>query len=274
MLKLRIKNLNVEDILTSGSCFRSIIEEDKSITNILSDRVINIKQDNDILYIESSNYDNLENIINDYFDLKRDYDKINNEIILNNSELKDLVESCKCYRILNQNSFEVSIRYIKSQNNNVKRIANSINEISILYGNKVIFNNKEYYLFPTYEQLKDITDEDLKKIKVGFRDKYIRNYLDNYNDLMNINNISTTDALKELMNIKGIGLKVASCILLFGYRRLDVFPIDTWVRKYISQNYNIKNTQKEIEKFAKSKFKEYSGLVIQYMFHGQRNLNK
>ena len=73
------------------------------------------------------------------------------------------------------------------------------------------------------------------------------------------------------MTVKGIGLKVASCILLFGYKRLDVFPIDTWVKQYISLNYNIKNDQKSIEKFAKENFKEYSGLVIQYMFHTMRN---
>ena len=74
------------------------------------------------------------------------------------------------------------------------------------------------------------------------------------------------------MSVKGIGLKVASCILLFGYKRLDVFPIDTWVKQYISSNYNIKNDIKEIEKFAHDNFDEYSGLVIQYMFHVERNI--
>ena len=75
------------------------------------------------------------------------------------------------------------------------------------------------------------------------------------------------------MKVKGIGLKVASCILLFGYKRLDVFPIDTWVKQYISSNYNIKNTQKDIEEFARNNFGKYSGLVIQYMFHSQRNVD-
>ena len=101
---------------------------------------------------------------------------------------------------------------------------------------------------------------------------YIVNYLDNYENLKDIDKLSTKDALKELMKIKGIGLKVASCILLFGYRRLDVFPIDTWVKQYMVENYNIKNNQKDIENFARDKFGEYSGLVIQYMFHSQRNM--
>ena len=87
-----------------------------------------------------------------------------------------------------------------------------------------------------------------------------------------INKLSTEESLAELMNVKGIGMKVASCILLFGYKRLDVFPIDTWVRQYMVSHYDVVDNQKEIEKFTKNKFREYSGLVIQYMFHSQRNI--
>ena len=75
------------------------------------------------------------------------------------------------------------------------------------------------------------------------------------------------------MNIKGIGLKVASCILLFGYKRLDVFPIDTWVKQYMSNTYNIKNDVNKIKDYAYNNFYPYTGLVIQYMFHTQRNKN-
>ena len=81
MLKLKIENLNIKSILTSGACFRYTLESDGSITNILKDRVVNIKQDNKILTIKSSNYDNLENIMKEYFDLNRDYNKINKELI-------------------------------------------------------------------------------------------------------------------------------------------------------------------------------------------------
>ena len=125
-------------------------------------------------------------------------------------------------------------------------------------------------MFPTYDKLKNITINDLKKFKLGFRDKYIIDYLNKYESL-NIDNKNTEEALKELMNIKGIGLKVASCILLFGYKRLDVFPIDTWVKKYMSDTYNIKDDINEIRKFAYNNFYPYTGLVIQYMFHSKRN---
>lgn len=273
MLKLKIENLNIKSILTSGACFRYILESDGSITNILKDRVVNIKQENDNIYVKSNNYNNLKEIIYEYFDLNTNYEKINNELISNNDELKDIINKCKEYRILNQDSFEMCISYIISQNNNVKRISKSINEISKKYGKKVIFENKEYYLFPTYDQLKNLTTEEIRQFGVGFRDKYIRNFLNLYPNMKDLNILSTKESLEELMKVKGIGLKVASCILLFGYKRLDVFPIDTWVKQYISSNYNIKNTQKDIEEFARNNFGKYSGLVIQYMFHSQRNVD-
>ena len=83
--------------------------------------------------------------------------------------------------------------------------------------------------------------------------------------------MSSDDALKYLMSYKGIGEKVASCILLFGYHRFDVFPIDTWVKKYMKDKYNL-NKVSDIRKFMFDKYSSDCGLVIQYIFHFSRNI--
>ena len=269
---IEVNNIDIKSILFSGSCFRSKLEDDGSITTILSDRIVNLKQENNKITAKSSNMINLEAIIRDYFDLNRDYDQINEEIIKDNPELKNTVKKCLNYRILNQNPFEMFISYIISQNNKVERISSIVNKLSNDYGEKVLFEGKEYHLFPKYEVLKNLTIEDFRNYKVGFRDKYLVDFLKKYNNIKNIDDLSTEDAISLFESVKGIGLKVASCILLFGYKRMDVFPIDTWVKQYISSNYNIKDTENEIKKFAHDKFGKYSGLVIQYMFHAQRNL--
>jgi len=272
MIKVFVDNINIEEILFSGSCFRATKENDGSITNILKDRVVNIIQDGKYINIKSSNYDNLESIIKEYFDLNRDYEKINNELSKRNNDLKEIINHCKNYRILNQDPFEMTISYIISQNNNVKRISNIINNICLKYGKKIIFEDKTYYLFPTYNELKDITIDDLKEFKLGFRDKYIIDYLEKYESLLDLDKLSTNDALDKLMSVKGIGLKVASCILLFGYKRLDVFPIDTWVKQYMTKKYSLKNDINVIKEYANKNFYPYTGLVIQYIFHTNRNL--
>ena len=83
--------------------------------------------------------------------------------------------------------------------------------------------------------------------------------------------MNSIDAMKSLMSINGIGKKVASCILLFGYSRFDVFPVDTWVKKYVSKNYGLKEDVEEIAKFMNDRYGSFSGLVIQYLFNYERN---
>lgn len=272
---MKIKSdINLYDTLMSGQAFRINIEDDESFTIIISDRILNVKQENDYLIVNSNNEEDLELVTRYYLDLDRDYEVLNKELS-KNEILKRDINLCKGYKVLKQDKFEMYISYIISQNNNVKRISGSINKISERYGKKVKYNNKEYYLFPTFEELKNITIEELRECGVGFRDSYIINALNKLKEnpffLEELDMLPTDEAIKELMKIKGIGLKVASCILMFGYSRFDTFPVDTWVKKYVSENFEIKDDIKIISKFMKDNFKENSGLAVQYFYHINRN---
>lgn len=273
-MKIKINDFNLKDTLMSGACFRATLESDGSFTNILRDRIINIRQIGDELIVKSNKLDNLSNVIREYFDLDRDYNIINKELIQVDPGLKDVIECCRGYHILNQDPFEMCISYIISQNNNVKRISASINKLCELYGQKVYFDGKVYFLFPTYEKLKELNADDLAELKIGFRDKYIIDFLNKYESFNDLDNLSTPDAFNKLLTVKGIGPKVASCILLFGYKRLDVFPIDTWVKQFVSNRYEVKDDFKTIENLAINKYGKYSGLAIQYMYHYNRNINE
>lgn len=273
-MKIKINDFNLKDTLMSGACFRATLESDGSFTNILRDRIINIRQIGDELIVKSNKLDNLSNVIREYFDLDRDYNIINKDLIQVDPGLKDVIECCRGYHILNQDPFEMCISYIISQNNNVKRISASINKLCELYGQKVYFDGKVYFLFPTYEKLKELNADDLAELKIGFRDKYIIDFLNKYESFNDLDNLSTPDAFNKLLTVKGIGPKVASCILLFGYKRLDVFPIDTWVKQFVSNRYEVKDDFKTIENLAINKYGKYSGLAIQYMYHYNRNINE
>ena len=82
--------------------------------------------------------------------------------------------------------------------------------------------------------------------------------------------MDSSDAINYLISFKGIGMKVASCILLFAYQRFDVYPVDTWVKKFMLEDYGIEG-EANIRKFASETYKEYCGLAIQYMFNSKRN---
>ena len=276
MLVIKNIDINLDDTVTCGQIFRYEKEEDNSYTIILTDRVINIKKENNNLKVISNKEDNLENIVKDYFDLNRDYNELNKKLINQDNSLKEIINSCSGLKMIHQPKFECIISYIISQNNRVPQIKKTLDNISKEYGKKIIFNNKEYYLFPNINDLKNVTIDDFRKLKCGFRDKYIYEIIKNINEkninLDLIDKISSEDALDYLMKNKGIGEKVASCILLFAYSRFDVYPIDTWVKKYMKETYNITDIKK-IREFTYEKYNENSGLMIQYMFHYKRNKN-
>lgn len=270
----KIKNFDLENTITCGQIFRFIKEEDNSFTIVISDRVINLKYKDDILYVESNNEDNLEYVVCEYLDLDRDYDSIINAIKNMDSKLGECLDKSLGLRIIKQNPLECIISYVISQNNSVRNIQNSLNLISEKYGKKVIFRNKEYYLFPKLEKLVNINEEEFRECKVGFRDKYLVGIIKAINnkelDIDKIYSMNSSDAINYLISFKGIGMKVASCILLFAYQRFDVYPVDTWVKKFMLEDYGIEG-EANIRKFASETYKEYCGLAIQYMFNSKRN---
>ena len=274
---LQINNINCLDLdntITCGQIFRYIKEEDNSYTVLLNDRIVNLKYENGTLYVTSNDYNNLEIIIREYLDLDRDYLKIINSIKKLDNNLSKSLDNSVGLKMIKQYPLECIISYVISQNNSVRNIRNSLNLISEKYGEKVIFNNKIYYLFPTLDKLSKISSEEFRTFKVGFRDKYlvsvIKCIVDKDLDINKIYDMNTDDALKYLMSFKGIGMKVASCILLFSYQKFDVFPVDTWVKKYMQDEYGIVGEDK-IRDYARRTYKEYSGLAIQYMFNNKRN---
>ena len=275
-MKLIINNFNLKDTITCGQIFRFEELEDNSFDVILEDRVINIKQNNNEIIVNSNNENNLKEVIYNYFDLYYDYDSINKKIISIDKENEEIVKSCNGLKMINEPKFEVAISYILSSNNRVPQIKKALDNISKTYGKKIEFNNKEYYLFPTLEQLSNLDINTLRNCKTGFRDKYIYEFVNKVKnkefDLDLINNLNSNDALNYLMTLNGVGEKVASCILLFGYHRFDVFPIDTWVKKYMKDKYKIEGIS-NIRNFTLKKYNDLSGLAIQYMFHYKRNKN-
>ncbi len=277
MLVIDVENeLDLENTLTCGQIFRYQQEIDNSFTVVISDRVINLKYDNYKLYVKSNKLDNLENVIREYLDLDRDYKSIMDKIRVMDSTLAKYLDNSLGLKMIKQDKLECIISYIISQNNSVRNIQMSLNMLSEAYGEKVEFLNKDYYLFPKLDRLASLSLEDFRKCKVGFRDKYLVGIIESINngsfDLNMIDSLNTEEALQYLINFKGIGMKVASCILLFSYQRFDVYPVDTWVKKFMEDNYNIIG-EKNIREYCKKTYGEYSGLAIQYMFNSKRNMN-
>ena len=278
MIKIEVKKpFNLNNSITCGQAFRFYKLDDNSYDIIIKDRVINVFMRDGYLFASSNIEDNLEKVVLNYFDLNNDYTIIDECLKEKDKKIIPAVNFSNGLVMLRQDPFETLIAYIISANNGVPQITNALNLIAQKYGKKVKFNDKEYYLFPNYEDLKDVSIEDLRNCKVGFRDKYLKSIIDKLNNKdINLNDyyeMDTNNAVQKLMENSGIGTKVASCILLFAYQKYDVFPIDTWVKKIMKNEYGIEG-EKNIRDFAVNTYGKYSGIAIQYLFNYSRNKEK
>ena len=274
-------SFELKDIFECSQCFRWNKQEDGSYTGVFKGNILNVqKQDNDIIFNGLLNGD-IKEIVEDYFDLNRNYEEIKENLSKIDKYLKESVEYGKGIRILNQNLWETIISFIISANNNIPRIKGIIERLSQKYGREITWNGKKYYTFPSAKELQNVSIQDFRNLGLGFRD--IRLYetthiiLDGKVDLEKMH--KETDTLKvrnELLTLSGVGPKVADCILLFStLKRFDVFPIDVWVRRVMNELY-IKNddenkvSKKEIMKIADEKFGKIEGLAQQYLFYWKR----
>lgn len=277
-------SFNLIHIFECGQCFRWNIEEDGSYTGVIKNGVINVKQtEKDFLFTGIVD-GNLEDIVKDYFDLNTDYSKIKDTLSKIDIYLKESIEFGEGIRILNQDLWECIISFIISANNNIPRIKKIIDRISEKYGKKVVFREKDYYLFPNIEELSVASVEDLRGLGLGFRDKrvYTTTKMIKENEI-SLEQLKQSDNLEyietELLKLDGVGEKVANCIMLFALKRYDVFPIDVWVRRvmndlYIHNEDEEKVSKKEIKKLAEEKFLGIPGLAQQYLFYWKREQGK
>lgn len=273
------KTFNLKDIFECGQCFRWNEQDDGSYTGIWKENVVNVKKEGeDYIFTGICKSGNLEEEIKEYFDFNRDYEKLKKELSKIDDYMKESIKYGKGIRILNQDLWETIISFIISANNNIPRIKGIIERLSKKYGKKIEWRGKEYYTFPTPEELKDVTVEEYRKLGLGFRD--IRLYettkmiLERKVDLKELEeNSNTIEVREKLLTLSGVGPKVADCILLFStLKRFEVFPIDVWVRRvmndlYIKNEDETKVNKKQIEKMAQDKFGNLAGLAQQYLFN-------
>jgi len=280
MLELKVKCFNLKYTLECGQCFRwKKIDNNKDrYIGVVKDRVIDIEQINNRIIVYSNDEENLEEIIKEYFDFNKDYESLEKRISLIDDNIKNSVNNTTGIRILNQELFETIISYIISANNNIKRISKSVDRISEMFGKKVIYDNKEYYLFPTLEELSKATDEHLLSCGVGFRARYIKStvkkLLDDKSIIEKLPNMTTEKAREVLLQLPGIGPKVSDCILLFSLKKSEVFPVDVWVKRVMEKLYFKCNvSMKQISEYAKNNFGKDAGIIQQHLFHNVREGN-
>ncbi|WP_300903223.1 DNA-3-methyladenine glycosylase [uncultured Clostridium sp.] len=286
-----VKDFNIKQILECGQCFRWERITDTNYIVVAYRRVIEIIQEGSTVTILNTNINDFNEIWKDYFDLNVNYEEV--KVELSKDELlKKSVEFGYGIRILNQDPFEILISFIISARNSIPSIMKTIKKISERWGDKIEYKGNTYYAFPTPNQLKDVSLEEIKETGASFRSKYIVDTISKVNavieaksngtldeelkqfDLDYIKSLPVDECHKALQNFMGVGAKVADCIMLFSMGKHSAFPVDVWIKRAMIHFYLAPDVSlNKIRVFGREKFGELAGLAQQYLFYYARENN-
>lgn len=257
---LGCEDFNVVQTLNCGQIFRYVIDgekaevysKDKHATLITyKDKTEIITEDTDYFY--------------NFFDFNCDYSKIKKEL-KKDEFLSKAVDFGYGIRILNNDCYEMLISFIISANNNIGRIKKSIEYLCSHFGK----NMGGYFAFPTLKELKRATVEDYTQAGLGYRAPQMFETVQNLTekDIMALKEMSADEQFKFLISLKGVGEKVANCVLLFGLGVKNVFPVDTWINKVYNSLTNTQTTNRAfITKELTNRYGSLSGYAQQYFFY-------
>ncbi len=273
--KLTAEQFNPEVIMNSGQVFR--MKRETKGADGTPDTYSACSGDNDVYFYlnpaedvwefvcEENQWDFWQN----YFDFDTDYIRYNDAIRASDDKfLKDALKDSFGMRILRQDFWEVFISYVISQNNNIPKIKKSIKILCDRYADGIHF--------PKPEVLADIPVEELSNgTALGYRADYIvgisKLVVAGELDIPAVSQMKREDAMAALLAIKGIGPKVANCIMLYGFHFMDSYPIDTWMKKIITEDYS-DYSKNDYMDYINSSYPGYQGYVQQLQFYHKRNL--
>lgn len=241
--------------LTSGQSFR-FNEENGTCIGVIGDKVYSLSKDNlDQIQTDS--------VLREYFDINTDYEKIKKFLSSLSPILKSAIENAPYIRILKQDKAETLLSFILSSCNNIPRIKGMIERLSTHYGKYITtINGKDYYSFPSVSSLAMVNINDLRALGLGFRAPFIKNAAEKIDSglfsLGSIDSMRDDEAREYLTTLDGVGNKIADCVLLFAYHRLNVFPKDVHIKRVMERDFPNKD-----ETF----FSPYSGIAQQFLFY-------
>jgi N-glycosylase/DNA lyase len=198
------------------------------------------------------------------------YKKINTDKFMHGA-----ISDYRGMRLTKNDPWETTVCFITSQYSNVKRIRQNVQSIVNTFGTKSIDGSMR---FPSSEELSKASEKDLRGIGLGFRASYIKDaaeYCTNNMDLDRLGRKEYSLLKDSLMEINGVGDKVADCIALMGYGRLEAFPIDVHIKRTMENTYFKGKKQKieAIHEFAYQQWGKHRGYAQQYLFHKSRTKN-
>ena len=258
--------------LKSGQVFHWDPLPDGSWIGLIGDHLARVSEINKQIVIEQGDPE----ILHRYFSLDHPLDQIY-AAFPKDPLSQEALTLCHGLRILRQPRWECLATFITSS---MKQVAH-IRSMSVAIRNRIgtPVPGSPHPAYPSFESLAHSDEKTLLECGLGYRAanllKTARLLTEGAIDLEALQKRSTTALRAALMTLPGVGVKVANCVLLFAYERLDAVPIDVWIHRIlIAMRNGREGTPTQLAKYARRRLGPYAGYVQQYLFHRARTDKK
>lgn len=269
MVQISNNNLDLTAIADSGQCFRWK-RIDAGYRIIAFGRVLHVSEDklNNAVFLDCTEAE-FNEVWREYFDLDTDYSYIIKQIPDSDLYLKAAADCGSGIRILRQDPWETLITFIISQRKNIPAIKQAVEKICVAAGKFIGKEGEDdLYAFPSPAELASLSLEDLTRCSLGYRAKYIQATADAFanggasTEIMS--RFADDELFSALCSFYGVGKKVALCTMLFGFHRMDSFPVDVWMNRVAENRY--------AGEIPMERYSPWGGVMQQYMFAYERKL--
>lgn len=268
-MEINLQNYNLDTTLLGGQAFSWDLTNENEFTGFFKEGIIRIIKKEDKLKVKSS-FELTEKDFASYLNINENYEKDLKLIFDKDDHIKNAINKNEGLRLLLQDPIQTTLSFILTSHKNIKAVRKVVRDLSKKYGEKIIFEGKEYYTFPTLEKFKKATESDLINLGLGFRAPYFKHAVDRLiSEKINRNDFKNSQELKQfLLEFKGIGEKIADCITVFGFGFYDVTPLDIWAKRVITDLYKveIRDNYKEMSTWYSQKFGPQTALAGQFLF--------
>lgn len=198
-----------------------------------------------------------------YFDLDSDYAALLAPVM--DDHLRGALRDCRGIRLLNQPFFEVLCSFILSANNNMRRIEGIVDRFCAI----MPADENGLHAFPGPQDVLDAGRAWVDSIGAGYRAPYLYEAAERVAagfDGASLRDLPYEEACRRIREFRGVGEKVADCVLLFSCGQRAAFPVDTWMEKVLCGWYGLHGTRASLKRQAMARFGDCGGIAQQYLF--------
>jgi len=309
---LRVRDYDLAATLDSGQAFRWQIENLKhgrparkfrdhavdsptlpcSWVGVIGKHWVRLTQTRDGIRAETAQPSADWQWLHDYLQTRAELDAVL-KTFPDDAPMRDAVAACRGLRLLRQDPWECLASFILSSTKQIVQIRQIVALLCERFGEPINPCSVEpaarfdsatsrtlIFAFPSPDTIARISETDLRACKMGFRAPHLlaaaRQIADGKFNLEKLRHLPLAEAREELMKLRGVGGKIADCVLLFAYGFDGAFPVDVWIERALQQLYFPRRRvgDKRLRHFATTHFGPHAGYAQQYLFHYMRTKMK